>query len=219
MRHQAALGLFAISLSAAAPSLRAAGITFSQAPDPFVAQEGTSGNIGFITLKNTDPDQIAFITKILALHFNATGGESDDQATNLALVTPNPTVQNPVQIGPNGTGTIKFSWDAVDEIRDNDIDFGDWDAVFSVDYHYVRGTDLSVIPVAHVRVTDAPVPEPSTASLILIGIGLFVIGGYRFKSKKASTDSKVHQRPHATFRIRRGKCANAPLHIAQLTER
>ena len=34
-----------------------------------------------------------------------------------------------------------------------------------------------------------------------------------------STDSKVHQRPHANFRIRRGKCANAPLHIAKLTER
>src|SRR5882757_2928287 len=141
MKHLTAFGLFAVLFAAASPSLRADMITYSQAPDPFVAYEGTSGNLGFITLKN-EADRIVFITDILTFQFNATGGESDDQATNLALVAPNPTDKNPIQIGPNGTATIKFSWDAVDNIKDNDVDFGDWAAIFGVHYLYVEGTEL-----------------------------------------------------------------------------
>ena len=141
MKHPKAFGLFAVLFAAAAPSLRAAEITpdnritYSQAPDPFLSFEGTTGNLGFITLKNTDPGHIAFITGINTVRFNAIGGESDDEATNLALVAPNPTADKPTQIGPNGTANIKFSWDAVDNIKDNDVDYGDWGAIFTVDYH------------------------------------------------------------------------------------
>ena len=180
MKHHTVFGLFALLFAAAAPSLRADMITYSQSPDPFVAYEGTSGNIGFITLKNNSLDQIAFVTSILAFQFNATGGESDDQATNLALVAPNPTAKNPVQIAPNGTATIKFSWDAVDSIKDNDIDSGDWAAIFSVHYLYVEGTDNMTVVQGNVRVADAP--EPSALSLIMAGIALLVVGRKRFTS-------------------------------------
>jgi hypothetical protein len=173
MKHRPAFGLFSILFAVAAPSLRA-DIIYSQAPDPFKALEGTSGNLGFITLTNNDPNSIAFITAIVKAQFNATGGESDDQATNLALVAPNPTAANPVQIGPNGTANIKFSWDAVDNIKDNDVDSGDWAAIFAVDYHYVQGTDLIKVVSGNVRVADAPEPYPS--SLIMIGIVLLVTG-------------------------------------------
>src|SRR5260370_9916723 len=111
MKHPTAFGLFAVLFAAAAPSLRAAEITYSQAPDPFLSFEGTTGNIGFITLKNNSADQIAFITGIRPVRVNATGGESDDEATNLSLVVPNPTALKPVQTCPNITANIKFSWD------------------------------------------------------------------------------------------------------------
>ena len=51
--------------------------------------------------------------------------EADDKATNLVLVAPKPTVQNPLLIGPSGNANIKFTWDAVDLIHDNDVDGGD----------------------------------------------------------------------------------------------
>jgi hypothetical protein len=183
MKHTTAFGLFAVLFVAATPSLRAAEITYSQSPDPFLSFEGTTGNIGFITLKNTSADQIAFITSIRANQFNAIGGESDDEATNLALVGPNPTALKPVQIGPNGTANIKFSWDAVDRIKDNDVDFGDWGAIFSVHYLYVDGTDLLAVAQGNVRVADAP--EPSAGSLLAMGIVLVLAGRYRFKSRAA----------------------------------
>lgn len=183
MKHPTAFGLFAVLFAAAAPALRAGEITYSQSPDPFLSFEGTTGNIGFINLKNTSADQIAFITSIRANQFNATGGESDDEATNLALVGPNPTAAKPVQVGPNGTANIKFSWDAVDTIKDNDIDHGDWGAIFSVHYLYTEGTDLFTVAQGNVRVADAP--EPSAWSLMAMGIVLVLTGRYRFKSRAA----------------------------------
>ena len=146
-----------------------AAIIYSQSPDPYVALENTPGNIAFITMKNDDATSIAFVTEIHAVRLNPTGGEADDKATNLALVAPNPTVVNPLAIGPNGTANIKFSWDAVDEIKDNDVDFGDWSAVFTVDYFYTTGTNLLAVVQGHVRVTD-PVPEPAVFSLVLLGL-------------------------------------------------
>lgn len=183
MKHPTAFGLFAVLFAAAAPALRAGEITYSQSPDPFLSFEGTTGNIGFITLRNTSADQIAFITGIGAVRLNATGGESDDEATNLALVAPKPTAANPTQIGPNGTANLKFSWDAVDNIKDNDVDYGDWGAIFTVDYHYVKGTDLFTVVQGNVRVADAP--EPSAGSLLAMGIVLVLTGRYRFKSRAA----------------------------------
>src|SRR5260370_20768615 len=192
MRHQIAFRLFAVLFAAAAPSLLAAEITYSQSPDPFLSFEGTTGNIGFITLKNTSADQTAFLTSIRAVQFNATGGESDDEATNLALVGPNPTALKPVQIGPNGTANIKFSWDAVDTIKDNDIDHGDWRAIFSVHYLYTEGTDLFTVAQGNVRVADAP--EPSAGSLMALGIVLVVVGRRRLKlPRTVGLDRLAHQ--------------------------
>jgi hypothetical protein len=171
MKNQTVSGFFAVLFAADAPPLRADRITFSQAADPFIALEGTSGNLGFITLKNNDPDHIAFLTNILAFQCNATGGEPSHQATNMALTAPNPTAHSPVQIGPNGTATIKFNWDAAGNIKDNGVGSGDWAPVFTIDYHDVKGTDFLTIVRGNVRAADAPV--------------LLVTGRYRFTSRPA----------------------------------
>ena len=159
-----------------------AGITYSQSPDPYVAVENTTGNIGFVTLKNDSASDIAVVTSINALYFNPTGGEADDKATNLALVAPDLSVTGPLTIAPNGTANIKFSWDAVDQIIDNDTDFGDWGAIFSVHYYYVSGTDLFAVVQGNVRVVD-PVPEPAVFSLALLGLAM---GGTLRRQQKKS---------------------------------
>ena len=170
MKHPTMSGFFAVLFAAESPSIRTDRITFSQTPDPFIALEGTSGNPGFVTLKNNDPDHVAFLTNILAFRFNATG-EFDDQTANLALAAPNPTAQNPVQIGPDGTATIKFSWDAAGNIEGKDVDGGEWACVFTVDHHYVKGTDFFTVV------------KPSPWSLSMLGPVLLVAGRYRFTSR------------------------------------
>ena len=114
MKHQSPFRLLATLVLAAAPSLLAGAIAYSQNPDPF---------------------SIAYITSISYFNLIPTGGEADDQATNVALVAPNPTIQNPLKIASGGTANIKLSWDAIDSIKDNDIDFGDWTAFFDVVFH------------------------------------------------------------------------------------
>jgi hypothetical protein len=169
MKNQTVSGFFAVLLAADAPPLRAGRITFSQAADPFIALEGTSGNLGFITLKNNDPDHIAFLTNILAFQCNATCAEPSHQGAKMALTAPNPTAHSPVQIGPNGTATIKFSWDAAGNIKN--VGGGEWAPVFTVDYHYVKGTDFLTVVKGNVRAADGPV--------------LFVAGRYRFTARPA----------------------------------
>ena len=106
----------------------------TQNPNPFEAFEGTTGNIGFVNCGNRDTATAttATITGITARGVRPAGGEVDDQATNLALIGPNPTVANPLLLVPGGNFNIKFSWDAVDDIKDNDVDFGLWDAFFDL---------------------------------------------------------------------------------------
>lgn len=153
---------------------------------PTHALENTNGNIGFVKLTNNDANNTAFITNITPFQFNAIGGEADDQATNLALVAPNPTVANPVQIGPNGFANIKFSWDAIDIVKDNDVDHGDWAAIFSVSYHYVTGTDLLMVAQGLVVVDDPPVPavpEISTWAMMILGFAGIGFMAYRRRNQ------------------------------------
>jgi hypothetical protein len=174
MKHQTMFGIFAIFSVATVISLRA-DITYSQNPDPFVAQEGTSGNIGFLSLTNDDPNNLV---SIFGIRFNPeffpTGGEADDKAVNLKLIAPTPTVNDLLRIGPNGNANIKFSWDAVDAIHDGDIDSGEWEGLFAVDYFYMAGKNFVALPKVNVSVTDTPEPPPW--SLMLIGIALLVMG-------------------------------------------
>lgn len=53
---------------------------------------------------------------------------------NFKLVAPQPTVENPLQIALGGSANLKFSWDAIDLVHDNDIDFGSWSVPMTVDY-------------------------------------------------------------------------------------
>jgi hypothetical protein len=167
MKPRTAFLMIAVLLMCATPELRAGTITFSQDPDPFKAYEGTTGNVGFLTLKNPDTTDSLIVTAIVFLSVRAAGGEADDKATNVALVAPNPTANDPLDIGPGGTANIKFTWDAVDLIHDNDIDFGDWNANFNVTYFIGGGANVTDIVTAHLRVAD--LPEPS--SLALLGTG------------------------------------------------
>jgi hypothetical protein len=177
MKQQTAFALFAILFAAAAPSLPADTITFYHNPAPCIAPEDTKGNICFVTLTNDSDFKIAHVTDISLFinMFLPKSGEADDKATNPKLIGPNPTVVNDLLIAPKGTANIKFSWDAEDNIHDNDIDSGDWTATFQVTYHYISpGDDMTVSPIGVVRVVDTP--EPS--SLILLGTGLFSLSAF-----------------------------------------
>ena len=150
----------------------------TQNPNPFEAFEGTTGNIGFVNCGNRDTATAttATITGITARGVRPAGGEVDDQATNLALIGPNPTVANPLILVPGGNFNIKFSWDAVDDIKDNDVDFGLWDAFFDL---ALPTGDLFV--TASLRVND--VPLPATLPLFATGLGALGLLGWRRKRK------------------------------------
>jgi hypothetical protein len=143
-------------------------LTFSQNPDPFQAFEDTAGNIGFLNVMNTDPETSNTITSITFSSLFQIGGEFDDQATNIVLIGPNPTPANPLQLGPGSNFNIKFSWDAVDKIKDNDVDFGLWEVLFELTG--VSGETKFV--AAHLRVNDLPLP----AALPLFATGLGALG-------------------------------------------
>ena len=108
--------------------------------------------------------------------FEAFEGTTDDQATNLALIGPSPTVANPLILVPGGNFNIKFSWDAVDDIKDNDVDFGLWDAFF--DLALPTG---NLFVTASLRVND--VPLPATLPLFATGLGALGLLGWRRKRK------------------------------------
>jgi hypothetical protein len=186
-----ALGLIAVLLPVVS-NVQAAGLTYKQLTDPCIAFEGTTNNHCLITLTNTDPDNIATITNVSSpVRFLPLAGESDDKATNPALVGVVPTVQDPLLIAANGgTANIAILWDAVDNIVDNDVDYGDWFTGVTISYHYAGGPNDSLIAFADVRVKDPPRSTPEPASFILIGAGLIVLGAYRFR---AATNTTIAQ--------------------------
>jgi PEP-CTERM motif len=150
-----------------APPVSAGTINYSQNPFPFVSLENTKGNIGFITLTNTDPLVSAQITSItIQNQFVPAAGEADDEAFDLSIVAPSP-VLIPFLIAPNGTANIKVSWDTIDTVIDNDVDSGTWIATLNVQYNLVGATQTT-FPSVIVKVVDAPEP----ASIVLLGTGL-----------------------------------------------
>jgi hypothetical protein len=192
MKHPIAFGLLAVLLPAAAPALRAASLTYSQPTLPCMALENTSGNTCLITLTNTDPSHLVYVTNISApARFVPYAGESDDQAINPALVAPNPTAQNPLVIAlKGGTANIKFSWDAVDYVMDNDVDSGSWLTSFNVTYHYAGGSNMTLLVVADVQVNDPPRGTPEPATFLAIGLGLVALGGYRFRPRRPAPSAQ-----------------------------
>ena len=154
-------------------------LTFSQNPDPFQALEGTTGNIGFLNVTNTDTSS-ATITSIHVGTVLHTGGEFDDQATNVVIIGPNPSGDNPLVLAPGGNFNIKFSWDAVDNIKDNDVDFGLWQANFLLQ----GAVSLEVAFVhADLRVNDTPLH--AALPLFATGFGALGLLGWRKKRKRS----------------------------------
>jgi hypothetical protein len=192
MKHPVAFGLLAVLLPAAAPALRAASLTYSQPTLPCMALENTTGNTCLITLTNTNPSQLAYVTNISAPSaFIPYAGESDDQAINPALVAPNPTAQNPLIIAlSGGTANIKFSWDAVDYIMDNDVDSGSWVTSFDITYNYGSGSNMTLHALALVQVNDPPRGTPEPAAFITIGLGLVALGGCRFRPRRPAPSAQ-----------------------------
>ena len=163
-------------------SARALTLTDSQNPDPFQALEDTSGNIGFIKIANTGSSTI-YITKIIYSFLAHTGGERDDEATNVVLVGPKPQDTGTVDLAAGGNFNIKFSWDAIDNLKDNDVDFGLWSAFFFIYGFVVDGPEETFTAVAHLRVNDPVVPLPPALPLFATGLGAFGLLGWRRKRK------------------------------------
>ncbi len=162
----------------------AATLTFSQNPNPFAAVEGSPGNIGFLNIVNS-ANELYFITNIAVSTLVHFGGEFDDQAKNLVLIAPKPSVSSSLGLASGGNFNIKFSWDAVDDIKDNDVDFGDWLAAFTITGHLAGGADQFDLVAAKLRVLD-PVPLPAALPLFGTGLGLLGLLGWRRKWKKAA---------------------------------
>ena len=81
---------------------------------------------------------------------------------------------------PLSNFNIKFSWDAVDTVKDNDVDFGIWHATFTI-----TGTQTGRPPTdeafAVLQVND--VPLPATLPLFATGLGALGLLGWRRKRK------------------------------------
>ena len=182
MKNRTLLAVFVGFCAAAAMPVRAESIIrYSQNPDPFVAPEDTKGNMGILTLTNEDPDNLAVVFNIrFSGDFFPTGGEADDRAINLKLIAPTPTVNNPLMIGPSGNANIRFSYDTVDEIHDGNIDSGEWQGFFFVDYFYVAGSNLTRTTAVDVSVVDTP--EPAAWILVFTGAGLLLMRRLAFVS-------------------------------------
>jgi hypothetical protein len=167
----AATAISAMFVSAPASAI----VLTTQNPNPFQAFEGTTGNIGLIDVINIGTTTIT-ITGITASGVIPTGGELDDQATNNVLIAPNPTVADPLLLVPDSDFHIKFSWDAVDNIKDNDVDFGLWEARFGV-----TSPTGNLLITANLRVNDTPLP--AALPLFATGIGGLGLLGWRRKRK------------------------------------
>jgi hypothetical protein len=158
-------------------------LNVTQNPNPFEAFEGTTGNIGIFNVANVDTTT-ARIRSIAFSFADPVRGELDDQPANITLIGPNPTIGNPLILNPGTNFNIKFSWDAVDNIKDNDVDFGLWDARFNIDI--VEGNILTSVG-ALVQVNDLPIP--AALPLFATGIGGLGLLGWRRKRKAQRSDN------------------------------
>jgi hypothetical protein len=169
-----------LSMACSGHSVQAFTLLMDQNPNPYQAPEGTFGNIGFLTLSNFGLSDIT-VTGITGV-ITPFAGELDDQAINLNIVAP---IVFPIVLPGEKDGfplsnfNIKFSWDAVDNTKDNDVDFGIWHATFTI-----MGIQTDRPPTdeafAVLRVNDTPLP----AALPLFATGLGVLGLLGWKRKR-----------------------------------
>ena len=151
-------------------------VGYTQNPSPFEAIEDTSGHIGFLNVSNLEENRTASIIAISVAQILLIGGEFDDQATNVKILGPFPTEASPLVLGPGTNFNIKFSWDAVDTIKDNDVDFGLWQVRF-----LLTGFDETTNAYAFLRVDDTPIP--AALPLFATGLGALALLGWRRKRK------------------------------------
>lgn len=192
----------ALSTICSGHSAKAFTLLMDQNPNPFQAVEGTLGNVGFLTLTNFGTSDIT-ITGITGL-ITPFGGELDDQATNLNLIAPTifPFVLPGSQPGvPLANFNIKFSWDAVDNVKDNDVDFGVWHATFTIT-GMQTGRPPTDEAFAVLRVNDVPVP--ATLLLFASGLGTLSLLGWRRKRKAVA----AHPAASGTLLPNRNVCVS-----------